>query len=154
MAFTYSGDPRTSDRDAVRLWIQDTDRDFPLLQDEEIDYLIETMLGASGHVLGVAATCCEVIAARFAREINTSADGVSVALGDLQTKYNELARSLRDQLHTLPSTNAVLETALDLDVDPTIRPLAFGVGFMDFLEAGLQDYGYYSPGHYYRELAP
>lgn len=41
MSFTYSGNPETSTLDAVRFMIGDTNPCDPLLQDEEINYLIE-----------------------------------------------------------------------------------------------------------------
>ena len=33
MAWSYSGDPASSDKDAVRFWVQDTDSAVPLLSD-------------------------------------------------------------------------------------------------------------------------
>jgi hypothetical protein len=40
--FTYSGDPRDSDRDAVRFLIGDTDETDQLVSDEEIAYMLLT----------------------------------------------------------------------------------------------------------------
>ena len=42
MAFSYSGDPSSSTLDAVRFQLGDTSPVQPLLQDEEINYLIDT----------------------------------------------------------------------------------------------------------------
>lgn len=148
MTWTWSGDPKTSDLDEIRFYIQDTDLTFQLLSDEEITFLIDTYLPQFGHPLAVAAMACEVIAAKFARQVDTSADGVSVALGQLQQRYNDLAQSLRDQYKVIGSGN--LAAALDAmfsDVSVfEIEPLVFGVGFMDNYRAGQQDFGYYSPG--------
>lgn len=147
MFWTYSGDPSTSDRDAVRFWIQDTDETTPLLQDEEIDYLVELWMPQYGSVLLTAAMAAEVIAAKYTGEVSVSADGVSVAVGDLSDKYRQLAISLRSQ-HKQYSAGAEpwLSGVMWDDLkDQSIKPLVFGVGFMDNYEAGQEDFGDYSP---------
>lgn len=40
MSFTYSGDPATSKLDECRFLIGDTDESMPIMQDEEIQYII------------------------------------------------------------------------------------------------------------------
>lgn len=151
MTWTWSGDPSSSTLDELRFYIQDTDTSFQLLSDEELTFLLDTYADQFGHVLAVAAMACEVIAAKFARQVDASADGVSVSLGQLQQRYNDLAQSLRDQFKLVGSDN--LAGALDAmfsDVSVfDIEPLVFGVGFMDNFRAGQQDYGYYSPGSTY-----
>ncbi len=148
MTWTYSGVPGTTPLDETRFWIQDTEMSFQLLQDEELTWLLDTYMPVYGSPIAVAAIACEVLAAKFARQVNTSADGVSVSLGDLQQRYNDLAESLRAQYHELGGAN--LADSLDQmfsDVSVyEIEPLVFGVGFMDNYRAGQQDYGYYSPG--------
>lgn len=42
MSWTYSGDPGTSDIDALRFLLADTDQASPIFQDEELQYLIDT----------------------------------------------------------------------------------------------------------------
>lgn len=39
--YTYSGDPSNSDLDEARFLIQDTDMDDPIMNDQEIEYLID-----------------------------------------------------------------------------------------------------------------
>jgi len=146
--WTYSGTPATSLLDETRFWIQDTEISFQLLQDEELDWLLDTYMPTYGNTIAVAAIACEVLAAKFARQVDTSADGVSVSLGQLQQRYNDLAQSLRDQYHELGGANmaeALDQMFSDISVFE-IEPLVFGVGFMDNYRAGQQDYGYYSPG--------
>lgn len=146
--WTYSGTPSTSTLDEVRFWTQDTQTSFQLLQDEELTFLINSYLPVYGSAVAVAAIACEVIAAKFARQVDTSADGVSVSLGSLQQRYNDLAESLRAQYAELGAEN--MSEALDqmfADISQSeIEPLVFGVGFMDNYRAGQQDYGYFSPG--------
>jgi hypothetical protein len=149
VAWTYTGDPATSDRDAVRFYVQDTDPDFQLISDEEIDFLLTKWdPQVPDTPLFVAALAAEALAARFAREVSVSADGVSVQVGDLQARYNDLAVKLRDQYKASLNAGAPDYSAFlfDQSWDPTIKPLVFGVGFMDNYEAGKQDYGDYDPG--------
>ncbi|NLD21613.1 MAG: hypothetical protein GX664_03905 [Bacteroidales bacterium] len=40
MAWSYSGDPKTSEKDKYRFLIGDTNVDDPILQDEEIEFII------------------------------------------------------------------------------------------------------------------
>ena len=42
MSFSYSGDPKQSDKDAARFLIGDTDEANPIMQDEEIQYILDT----------------------------------------------------------------------------------------------------------------
>ena len=45
MSFNYSGDPSNSEIDAARFLIGDTNKDMPIMQDEEIKYIIDTYGG-------------------------------------------------------------------------------------------------------------
>lgn len=45
MSFTYSGNPADSPLDAARFLIGDTDENAPIMQDEEISYIIDTYGG-------------------------------------------------------------------------------------------------------------
>ena len=148
MSWTYSGLPGTSLLDELRFYIQDTDEAYQLLQDEELNFLLDTYMPIYGSTLAVGAMACEVLAARFAREVDTSADGVSVSLSQLMDRYNSLAASLRDQYKEVGS-GSLAQTLDEMFSDISefeIEPLVFGIGFMDNFRAGQQDYGYYSPG--------
>lgn len=148
MTWTYSGNPGSSDLDETRFYIQDVEETFQLLSDEELNFLLDKYMPVYGSTLAVGALACEILAARFAREVNVSADGVSVSTGDLMARYNDLAASLRDQYKELGSGGlAATLDAMFSDVSLfEIEPLVFGIGFMDNYRAGQQDYGYYSPG--------
>lgn len=50
MTFSYSGDPSESELDAARFLIMDTNSAHPILQDEEIEYLID-LYGTRDDVL-------------------------------------------------------------------------------------------------------
>lgn len=98
MTFTYSGTPSTSQRDAIRFLLNDTDSTDVLLQDEEISFLVATWIDTFEAARGGA----EVIASRFTRD----ADNVSKTVGDISIsksfsgkakQYRELAKSLFEQ---------------------------------------------------------
>lgn len=147
MAWTYSGDPAMSNRDAVRFHMQDTDIDRPLLSNEEIDYLIDQWAEKYDSLILVAAVGCEIVAGKYAGQVTVSADGVSVSVGELQGKYDTLAASLRDQYKLEQAASPMLEGVMhDPNLDPNIKPLRFGVGFTDNYRAGRQDYGDHDPG--------
>lgn len=148
MTWTYSGAPGSSELDETRFYIQDTEESFQLLSDEELNFLLTKYMPVYGSTLAVGALACEILAARFAREVNVSADGVSVSTGDLMARYNDLAASLRDQYKELGSGGlAATLDAMFSDVSLLeIEPLVFGIGFMDNYRVGQQDFGYYSPG--------
>lgn len=162
--YTYSGDPESSEKDELRFYIQDTgpdavistadpsgwqapDESNPsgwLISDEEIQFILSEWMPRYDSVIYCAAVTCEIIAARFASQTSVSADGVSVSMGDMQQKYNDLAQSLRDLYK-----DSVVDASFDMagiyesGYDETIRPLLFGVGMHDNYNAGLQDYGSY-----------
>lgn len=157
MSWSYSGDPSTSDLDQCRFWLQDVDETFQLMQDEELDWLIQASDGLQAAPLYAASLAAEVLANRYAKEVSVSADGVSVAVGDLQERFNKLAENLRGQWHTVVASLGDYDFAgIVLDTNGWIaglQPLIFGTGFMDNAAAGQQDYGYRDPGGYPKEYA-
>jgi hypothetical protein len=146
MTWSYSGDPSASDLDTVRFLLQDTTTADQLMSDEEIQFVIDSWADRVGSNYWAAAMCADNVAAKFAREVAVSGDGVTVAVEALQDKYAALALSLRAQ-HTDYAGSGPLGaegngTIFDVDgFDPTIRPLSFGKGMHDNLRAGQQDFG-------------
>lgn len=144
MSWTYSGDPSASDLDEVRFYLQDTDTTDQLLSDEEIQFVIDAWYENVGSNLWAASVCAENIAAKFTREVNVSADGVSVDVSSLQQKYNDLATSLRDQhksRYGAAGGPMAGGTLFDDYFDSTIKPLSFGKGMHDNIRGGMQDFG-------------
>ena len=90
MTWTYNLD-FTTQRDQVRLLVGDTDTDDQQLQDEEIAFLVSQ----GGSTLSVAANACEVIAAKYAREVNKSVGTLSISAQERMAHYKELANTLR-----------------------------------------------------------
>lgn len=149
MSWSYSGDPADSDLDAVRFYVQDTDSADKLISDEEIEFIIAqwgavygSITDSPGSALLFAAQVAESIAAKFTREVTYSADGVSVGVNELQSKYDALALSLRDQYKTFdigggPDVGGILYSDVP---DPTVKPTLWAVGMHDNTRAGSQDY--------------
>ena len=90
MAFTYT-EGSTTTRNRVRLAIGDTDRDRALFSDEELDDVIvqETTVNSS------AALACEILATRFARDYDFTADGSTFRKSSMSEMYSKMARRLR-----------------------------------------------------------
>lgn len=154
MSFTYSGNPASSSRDAVRFYCQDIDIDDPLLSDEEVDFIIAQWTHVTDHPMYLAAVACETIASKFTREISYSADGISVGSSELQTKFNQLASDLREQykasvIGSGPDISGIL---VNSELDSDIKPLTYAKGMHDNIAAGRQDYGGENwPGETYPE---
>lgn len=95
MSFEYSGDPETSPKDYVRFLIGDTDREEPLLNDEEIKTFLS--LYNNGVVMS-AIRCCETIAAKFSRRVNESVGRVRMDFSQAAKAYRDMAMDLRRRL--------------------------------------------------------
>ncbi len=90
MAFTYT-EGSTSDRDRLRLEIQDTVIDRALFSDAELD----DFLAQDVQVLLAAAHACDTLATRFARDYDFIADGASFKKSTISKSYADQATRLR-----------------------------------------------------------
>ena len=90
MSWSYS-DPTDTPKDAVRFLVGDTDISDGLVTDEEINFLLDEF----GDVYTTAGSVAESLAAKFAREVSHSGDGLSYSGNQLFQHYNDLAESLR-----------------------------------------------------------
>lgn len=144
MSFSYSGNPGDSALDEIRFYVSDTDPEDVILQDEEILFLISAFGPIHNDNLFTASVVADFIAGKYAREVSISADGVNIAMSEVQQKYIELSNHLREQfkLRTAfegnPDVGGIMygET-LDLG----IKPLVWSVGMNDNYRAGQQDFG-------------
>lgn len=96
--WTYTGNPASSTKDRVRWLCGDVMPDDPQVSDEEIVASVTD----EGDALNAAATVCEHLAARFAREAqrSVSAGGglnTSVSLSERSRAYATRAKSLRER---------------------------------------------------------
>lgn len=142
MSFSYSGDPATSTKDAIRFLVGDTDSTEWFITNEEIEWLV-VQWENKNSVYWTASMVAEAIAAKFSREVTTNSDSQTVNTSELQQKYLDLAVRLRAQHQTLLSGGSVDVGGINAgeQPDPTVLPLAFGTGMHDFAEAGQQDQG-------------
>jgi hypothetical protein len=147
--YTYAEDPANEPVDAVRFLVGDTQGDEWFLSDEEIRWIIDVWV-SKNSVFYTASMAAEAIAAKFAREVSTNADGQTVNTSELQQKYLDLAARLRRQHETLLTGGFVDVGGINPgeQPDPTVTPPAFGTGMHDFSEAGQQDMGDYGPRSY------
>lgn len=90
MTWTYT-DPSTSNRDAVRFAIGDTDSTDPLVTDEEIAYLLTSL----GSVASAAVAACEHLAMKFAREVDRQVGNLRLSSSQRSKQFAELAVMLR-----------------------------------------------------------
>lgn len=155
MTATYV-DPSESDKDAVRFLLGDTNPDRALVSDGEIEFMLTRWMPVYNTIEGVASTVADTIAARFAREANFSADGVSVGLASLAQQFRDLAANLRTQhknllVGGLPDVGGITPGE---QTSPDIAPFDFGTGMHDNLEAGRQEYGNRPYPEYIAEYQP
>lgn len=139
MTWEYSGDPSTSDKDAVRFLLGDTNDADQQLQDEEIAWLLlqhtnPFLAGALG---------AERIASKYARLTSKSVGGLSISYGDRQSQYSNLAAALREEAERTGATPTPFSLAAskadkelrEQDDDLNLVPLS--IGMMDNLGKGL-----------------
>jgi hypothetical protein len=101
MAFTYTGDPRISTKDAVRFEIQDTNPAAPLLTDEEVMFAL-TVEGVNtpdestqSEILEAGAHCMEALARRFAALADRQSGTLKIVSTKRAAQYDERAKDLR-----------------------------------------------------------
>jgi len=90
MTWSYAA-PGVSSKDTVRFLVQDTLEDEPLIQDEEIEW----MLTQFADVRQAAAQVAENIARLFARQANTRTPELSVDFAERAKQYRVLASQLK-----------------------------------------------------------
>lgn len=138
MAWTYGADPENSNRDAVRLLIGDTDTTDQQLQDSEVEYFL-TLFGASGdgRVVPAAVRCCDAIAAKYARQVDTTNQGLRVGASKRLEHYQSLAEELRLQIATVGEVflgGSKYSEAKKLDEDTDLIPPVFRRGQDDYVK--------------------
>lgn len=93
-AWTYSGDPSLSARDAVRYYISDTDSANPLVYDGEIDYLLANY----ATPLFAAAQAARNLGGKFAKQVTSKRVGdLALTYANQAANYMALAASLQSQ---------------------------------------------------------
>jgi hypothetical protein len=123
MTWTYSGNPASTTRDAVRFLVGDTDTTDQLISDEEIAYIVQE----NPAINRSASESARAIAAKFARLMSRSIGGLSADFSAKYRQYIELADNLlsKDELKPVSpyisgfSRSAKKAVELDTDREPT-----------------------------------
>ena len=92
MTWSYSGNPASSEKDAVRFLIGDTDTTDQLLSDAEINYVIAE---SGGSIYQAAHDACYAIAGKFSRMASSKSVGdMSISYADRAQAFFALANEL------------------------------------------------------------
>lgn len=91
MPFTYT-DPVTVPRDAVRLFIGDTNPAKPLFYDPEIAWFLQQR---GNRPLQAAILACESLATRFSNQVDVTLGKLSLANSQRAASYRTRAQELR-----------------------------------------------------------
>ena len=91
-SITYNGDPQT-DREKVRHLIGDTDKNAPILTDEEVQFHLELY----GNIFKSARSACIAIVAKFSCQVDESVGRVKLNLSQRVDHFRKLAEDLRIQ---------------------------------------------------------
>lgn len=138
--WTYSGNPSSSLRDAVRFHLGDTNEADQLLADAELDYLITDWALTTTRPRLLAAEAAEVLANRAAREVTVNGDGVTANLQEQIANFRALATALRFQDGQRNLAGPDLNVDAETWDDPSIRPFSFAIGMNDNTRVGPADY--------------
>lgn len=135
--FTYDSSLQ-KDKDVVRFLLQDTNSTRPLLQDEEIYWLLKN----EANVYSAAAACAETLVTRFQAVSSKSVGGLSISYGGVET-WRALASKLRvrGSTHQVPSAGGISladRDALWEDTD-LIQPTFYDKMLQDPLERSGSD---------------
>jgi hypothetical protein len=106
MPFTYSGDPSSADKDAVRFEIGDTLASAPIFQDAEIDWAILNETGVTAgspttmttqNVYRSGARCLEVLAGQLAAQADSTVGSLKLQYSKAAQNTTLRAKQLRDR---------------------------------------------------------
>lgn len=123
MTWTYTGNPASSARDAIRFLIGDTDTTDQLLSDEEIAWVNSEASGTPTGLTAIydaAAQCAMTIATKLGREADKSIGDLSVSLSQRAAAFRQSATDLKAMAarHTaVPTPYAGGITISDKDID-------------------------------------
>lgn len=127
--FTYSGNPNSNKRDAVRYLVGDTNKDDALLSDSEIDY----ELANEGQPFIAAANCCIVISIKLSRQINRTPKTLDLSRGQ-HAGLHELWIARADALRARAASHIGPIFASDCiaqEVASDMYPHIFDIGMHD-----------------------
>jgi hypothetical protein len=127
VSWTYSGDPSTSTRDALRFLIQDTDSSAQVFSDEELDYLLTEQ---SDVPLQAAIQAAEIAISTYARKADRSVGDLSISYSQISSNYQKLLTVLRrrtavETLAPYAGGISISDKQANLDDTDLVRPSAY-----------------------------
>lgn len=93
--WTYSGDPSSSTKDAVRFTIGDTDCRDQILTDKEIEYLLKLYCS---NVLQTSIRAAEMAMAKYTRMVDESVGSVRISYSQKSKSFQTLITQLRQRI--------------------------------------------------------
>lgn len=138
MTFSYSGNPLASAKDQVRFLLGDTATGTGKLSDEEIAYLLTEW---EDDTYAAAAAAADIISNNAAAYYDFSADGGTSSIGQLQERYRQVARTIRQtraQRAIVPFYVGGIDRADTeaFEADESVIHTDFGTGMHDNLREG------------------
>lgn len=130
MTFTYdAGGSFTTTLSQIRLEIGDTNSNDPFLTDEEIAYVT----GAEGDFWSQCAKCCELIAAKVARDVDHRWGSSYEASSKIASNYLDMAKKFaRKSSASYPWSQSIdVDSKLDNEEDTDIVQPLFKRGMHD-----------------------
>lgn len=121
MTWSYSGNPADSAKDAVRFYCGDTDVNDPVMQDEEILFLLDA---TNQDPLRAAIKSCEQMLLKFSREVDYTIGPESVKASQRAEQYEKILARLKADL--IGGSGGPIWTG-----DINCRPPIFDIGMHD-----------------------
>lgn len=94
MSWSYSGNPASSELDALRFMLKDTIEDAPLLQDEEIQFIIDNYRSPNARLVVGYRQCAATLARKpIKRSLGPQSEDNSKRLQfyqDMADKYEDM----------------------------------------------------------------
>lgn len=97
MSWSYTGNPASSAKDAVRFLVGDTNTCDQLLQDQEITWILGFYNNAP---MNAAIRACETIMSKFARMADETVGQVKISYSQKAKSYREMRTDLVRRLAT------------------------------------------------------
>lgn len=116
-AATYTGDPSNRPIDLVRVLVGDTNVTDMLLFDSEVQWCIDEQ----GEGLPGAVRACELIVAKFSRDVDYGAGKTRESASKTSEQYRALAQDLKNRLAlgAVPWVGGLSESEAETDVADT-----------------------------------
>lgn len=133
MVWTYTGDPRSSEKDEVRFLVGDTDFDDGQVQDEEVLYALQV----EGSTLRAAVRVARAIAAHYARAVEKQVGDLKIKASEKYKNYLDIMKALEEEAAgsipgASPFAGGISKTQKDTQENDSDRvEPAFSRGMMD-----------------------